>query len=162
MKKLLAATAAVLAAAVAGLAVAGVPTQGARTLSAKLDVKQEVPKAKPTGLTGKGTFKASGGFTCKAGESNCDRKPGKLAWTLKFSGLTGPAAAAHIHIGKPGKAGPVAIPLCGPCKASSAGTFRVTRKTMNEILDKGAYVNVHTARNPAGEIRGRIVVSAVL
>ncbi|MFN2467826.1 MAG: CHRD domain-containing protein [Gaiellaceae bacterium] len=166
MKKLLAATVAVLAGPVAGLAFAGaplsVPTQGQRTFEAKLNVKQEVPKPRPAGLSGKGTFKATGGFTCRPGETICDRKPGRFTWTLRFSGLSGPAVAAHIHIGRPGKAGPVAIPLCAPCKARSGGSFRVTRKHMNDILDRGAYVNVHTAKNPAGEIRGRIFVAAVL
>jgi len=169
VRTLIAATAVALAAVGTGGALATSPpppppggtSVGSRALDAKPDTKQEVPRPKGAG-TGKGTFHASGSFLCDEGEQGCDRQPGKLKWTLAFSGLTGPAVAAHIHVGRPGKSGAVLIALCGPCKGKSSGTFRVTRAAMKAILDRGAYVNVHTARNKAGEIRGRIRASAVL
>jgi len=81
----------------------------------------------------------------------------KLKFTLKFSGLTGPAAAAHIHLGAKGKAGPVIIPLCGPCKSPVTGTVAVTATRIKQIESGKTYVNVHTAKYPAGEIRGQLV-----
>src|SRR5947209_20324279 len=48
---------------------------------------------------------------------------GTLAWHVVFEHLSGPASAAHVHLGPPGAAGPVAIPLCAPCKPNSHGSF---------------------------------------
>ena len=39
----------------------------------------------------------------------------KLTWKLTFAKLTGPATAAHIHLGGMGKAGNVVVAICGPC-----------------------------------------------
>jgi hypothetical protein len=36
----------------------------------------------------------------------------------------------------------------------------VNAKTVTALLAGGAYVNVHTARNPAGEIRGQVARSS--
>jgi hypothetical protein len=80
----------------------------------------------------------------------------KLAWKLTFEHLTGKATAAHIHIAKRGKAGPVAIPLCGPCTSGMSRTSVVTSAQVNAMKKGDAYVNVHTVKNAAGEIRGQI------
>jgi hypothetical protein len=50
-----------------------------------------------------------------------------MTWQLTFSGLTGPANAAHIHIAPRGQPGGVAVPLCGPCQSLRAGPRRSTR-----------------------------------
>ena len=116
-------------------------------LRASLGAGAEVPK--PTGV--KGT--AGGSF---AATLNRTGSRGQLAWRLTFRGLTGRASAAHVHLGKPGVAGNVAVPLCGPCRSGAKGTARLNARTMNALLGGGAYVNVHTARNAAGEIRGQV------
>ena len=79
-----------------------------------------------------------------------------LKWKLTFKGLTGPASAAHIHLGKRGVAGAVAVPLCGPCRSGVHGKTRVTASVAKALKARGAYVNVHTAKNPDGEVRGQI------
>ena len=79
-----------------------------------------------------------------------------LAWRLTFSGLSGSATAAHIHLGAQGHAGPVEIPLCGPCVSTVKGTSTVTAAQATALLHGGDYVNVHTADNSGGEIRGQI------
>jgi hypothetical protein len=81
---------------------------------------------------------------------------GKLKFTLKFSNLTGPATAAHIHMGAKGVSGPVVVPLCGPCKATVTGTATVSAAVLSAIKKGKTYVNVHTAKYPAGEIRGQL------
>jgi CHRD domain-containing protein len=81
---------------------------------------------------------------------------GTVRYTLSFRGLTGAAQAAHIHLGRPGKAGPVAAALCGPCRSGRSGSVSVTAAQVRAIRNGGAYVNVHTAKNPNGEIRGQI------
>jgi hypothetical protein len=136
--------------------------QGSRTIGATLSSKQAVPPAKGA-TSGSGKFTATGPFSCKAGEQNCTRKAGKLEWKLTFSGLSGPALLAHLHLGKKGVAGPVAISLCGPCPPGAHGTIFVGAKLFAVIEAGGVYVNVHTKKNPAGEIRGQVKpISAIL
>jgi hypothetical protein len=50
----------------------------------------------------------------------------------------------------------VAIPLCGPCVSGVHGRVTVTAKLRAAVLGGRTYVNVHTARNAAGEIRGQV------
>ena len=102
------------------------------------------PKADhATASHGKGTFTG-------------DISNGKLKFTLKFSHLTGAASAAHIHMGAKGVSGPVIVPLCGPCKTTVSGTVTINATVLSAIKKGKAYVNVHTAKYPAGEIRGQL------
>jgi hypothetical protein len=117
------------------------------TLKTSLRAAQERPK--PKGKVGK----ARGAFTVtitKKGSSAV------LAWRLTFSKLTGKAVAAHIHSGARGKAGPVIVPLCAPCKSGARGTATVGAAVINALEAGRGYVNVHTKTNPAGEIRGQL------
>jgi hypothetical protein len=134
-----------------GLSGAGQHVRGATTLSltARLDAAQDVPKPR-VGAGARGSF--AGGLV-RSGTG------GSLSWRLTFQGLTGSAAASHIHFGRRGKAGAVAVPLCGPCRSGARGTAKLNAKAVTALLGGGAYVNVHTARNAAGEIRGQIVQS---
>jgi hypothetical protein len=113
------------------------------SVSAKLSAKQEVPAqvVKDT--------KAKGVFSGKLVGS-------KLTWKLTFSGLTGQATAAHIHLGAMGKAGNVAIPLCAPCKSGVHGKATLSASLKKALAHHKLYVNVHTAKNPNGEIRGQL------
>ena len=81
---------------------------------------------------------------------------GAIAWRLTFSRLTGRAVAAHVHIGARGRAGGVALPLCGPCRSGARGTATVNAALLAALEAGRAYVNVHTRQNPAGEIRGQL------
>ena len=117
-------------------------------VNAAMTAKAEVPA--PKGASGKGTF--SGSYV----ESG---KTAMLSWKLVFSGLTGPATAAHIHMGKTGVAGPVIVPLCGPCKSGMTGKVKITDKVIDALESGKAYANVHTAKNAGGEIRGQIKVT---
>ena len=112
-------------------------------LAAKLSARAERPAPR-------GAASATGAFTATLTGSS-------LSWRLTFLHLTGKAAAAHIHLGGPGIAGPVAVPLCGPCASGVHGTVRLNAKTRAALLGGRTYVNVHTARNGAGEIRGQIL-----
>ena len=131
----------VLLLGVAVLALAGVayaasgPVMIGTTLTAAAD--------HATASHGKGTF--TGDITGR-----------KLKLTLKFSGLTGPATAAHIHMGAKGVSGPVVVPLCGPCKSPLSKTVSISASVIAAIKKGKAYVNVHTAKYPAGEIRGQL------
>ena len=122
-------------------------------LTSTLKASSEVPK--PTGVR----VGARGTFTGTTVELANDRA--RLTWKLTFARLTGPATAAHIHIGKPRKAGNVMVPLCGPCKNGKRGTATITHAQLNTIRAGRAYVNVHTKKNPAGEIRGQLKATEV-
>jgi hypothetical protein len=123
-----------------GLAASG---SSSTKLSARLAARSETPHPKGASL-------AIGAFTATLTGSS-------LSWRLTFSRLTGKALAAHVHLGRPGVAGPVAVPLCGPCVSGVHGTKRLTAKVRSALMSGRAYVNVHTARNPAGEIRGQVM-----
>jgi hypothetical protein len=116
------------------------------TLGAKLTAAQEIPKQAVADKAAHGSFTGTLVGT-------------KLTWKLTFSKLTGPATAAHIHIGAMGKAGNVAVPLCTPCKSGMTGTATVSKSLRDQIEKHLTYVNVHTGKNPAGEIRGQLSLS---
>jgi hypothetical protein len=117
------------------------------SIATTLSSRQEVPRPKGNVRRATGSFTAT---VAKLGTS------GTIAWRLRFSRLTGRADAAHIHVGRVGRAGPVAVALCGPCRNGQRGTANLTAATLTALAAGRAYVNVHTAKNPAGEIRGQI------
>jgi hypothetical protein len=120
-------------------------------LSARLGAAQEVPKPVRVPAAAGGAFS---GRLVRQGAG------GTLSWRLTFRGLSGQAVAAHIHRAQPGRPGPVAVALCGPCRSGATGTAKVTARTIAALLGGGAYVNVHTKRNAGGEIRGQIARTA--
>ncbi len=85
---------------------------------------------------------------------------GKVCWTFKIVGLPKPSAA-HIHRARPGKAGPVVVPLGGSYKAKGCTT--APKKTIEAIESNpnAYYVNVHTAKYPNGAIRGQLIAGMV-
>ncbi len=85
----------------------------------------------------------------------------QFCYTLKVTGLTTAAFAAHVHIGPQGVAGPVRIPLSVPAETSFSveGCATVTDATiLTGIQDnpRNWYVNVHTSTYPGGEVRGQL------
>ena len=110
---------------------------------AKLTVGQERPA--PVGAGG-----AKGSFVATVTDA------GSLTYRLKFAGLTGPAVAIHIHTGKAGVAGPVVVTLCAKNCVPRTGKVTVKKAVVAALRAGTAYLNVHTAKNPAGEIRGQI------
>ena len=129
--------------------VAGAATTDTYAVKATLTARAEVPK--PNGVP-RG---AVGSFTARAVELRGGARA-RLTWRLTFRRLSGRAAAAHIHAGRAGKAGGVLAALCGPCRSGQRGTAMLTRAQLRAIRAGRAYVNVHTPRNQAGEIRGQL------
>ncbi len=146
MRKSALATGAVLVLSLVLVAIAAGAARDTYTVSAKLTPGADVPK--PKGASG-----ASGSFSGKYVEH---KSSATLTWKLSFTGMTGPALQAHIHLGKPGVSGNVIVPLCGPCKNGITGTAKISESVIRALEAGKAYVNVHTKRNPAGEIRGQI------
>jgi len=151
MKRLgLVAVTAALALTFAALAFAGAAKE-VYNYKATLTPGQEVPK--PTGAKAG----AGGTFTASVTESGSTRT---LHFTLTFHTLTGKAMAAHIHLGVKGKAGNVLVPLCAapakPCKSGLTGTMKISKDAGDAMEAGKTYVNVHTAKNAGGEIRGQV------
>src|SRR5258707_15046545 len=125
----------------AAIAYAG-PAFAADKMKVTLDGAAEVP---PVTTAGKGTA-----------DVDFDPATKKLSWKLTYSGLSGPATAAHFHgPGEPGKnAGvAVAIPNAGSSPAEGSPTLPTAQTA---VLTAASYsVNVHTAAIPAGEFRGQ-------
>ena len=80
-----------------------------------------------------------------------------LSWSVTHSGLSGPVTAAHIH----GPAGPgqnagVVVPFTNVGAATITGEAKITPEQLAQLTSGQWYVNLHTARNPGGEIRGQL------
>jgi hypothetical protein len=110
-------------------------------LKAAMNASSEVP---PTSSSGSGTLTAT-----------YDTATKKLSWKGSYSGLTGPATAAHFHEGEPGKNGGVIVPI-NPAASPFEGSATLTDAQAADLLAGKWYVNVHTAANKGGEIRGQV------
>ena len=111
-------------------------------LSAKLNSRQEVPAPR------REPVRAGGSFTATLTGTT-------LTWKLTFCISAARYGGAH-PLGRKRKPGPVIVPLCGPCAATSAGKAKVSAAVVKALQGKDTYVNVHTAKNPGGEIRGQL------
>ena len=109
---------------------------------AALNGKSEVP-ANTTAGTGEVT-------------ASYDTATKKLTWKGSYSGLTGPATAAHFHgpAGE-GKNAGVMVPI-SPNGPSFEGSATLNDAQAKALMDGDMYVNVHTAANKGGEIRGQL------
>jgi hypothetical protein len=146
------ATAGAVALVIAAVAIAR-PQATSIRVGTTLTAADEVPAPKGNVSGARGAFNA----TVTKSDTGAT-----LSWQLTFSGLTGPANAAHIHTAQPGAAGPVVVPLCGPCESPASGTANANPSVVTALQDGGAYVNVHTAENGPGEIRGQLGVTATI
>ncbi len=80
-----------------------------------------------------------------------------LSYTVTYNGLSGAATAAHIHgPADVGKNAGVMLPFAAPANPIS-GKATLTDDQMKALESGMTYVNVHTAANPGGEIRGQVV-----
>jgi hypothetical protein len=104
----------------------------------------------------------------------------QITFKLVYADLSGPPAAAHIHVGQKNVNGGVSVFFCGgggqaACPAATSGTVSGTITAANVVgpaaqgynagdlaaveraIKAGVtYANMHTAKFPGGEIRGQI------
>ena len=85
-----------------------------------------------------------------------DTESKKLSWKGNYAGLSGAANTAHFHIGEAGKNGGVAVPIA-PATSPFEGSATLTDAQAADLLGGKFYVNIHTVKNPAGELRGQVV-----
>jgi hypothetical protein len=82
---------------------------------------------------------------------------GTLLWTLLYSDLSGLPTFTRIEVGTSGKGGGGAVRLCIHCRNARSGSTRIGPTLLAAILHHHAYLTVHTARHPAGELQGLLV-----
>ena len=129
-------------AAVALLAASGAFAQEMK-MKADLTGAQEVP---PVTTQGKGSA-----------EVNFDPASKKLSWTVTYSGLSGPPTAAHFHgPAEAGKNAGVAVPIPNQAKSPVTGSATLTDAQAADLQAGRYYINIHTAANQGGEIRGQV------
>lgn len=127
----------------AGLLTAGIwvsANAAEETYKATLSGASEVPPVQSS---------ATGSATVKL-----DTAAKKVTWSVTYTGLT--PAAAHIHCGAAAGANAgVSVPLnAGPSPMNGSGTM--TDAQIADLEGGKCYVNIHTATNKGGEIRGQL------
>lgn len=81
-----------------------------------------------------------------------------LTYAIQYSHLTGPVTAAHFHgPAAPGSNAGIAVPITGGLSNPIKGTATLTEQQASELKQGQWYVNLHTAANPGGEIRGQML-----
>ena len=112
-------------------------------MKATLDGKSEVP---PNASAATGTA-----------DIDYDPASKKLSWKVTYSGLSGPATAAHFHgPAEAGKNAGVAVAIPNAASSPVEGSATLTDAQAADLLAGKLYVNIHTAANPGGEIRGQV------
>src|SRR5271169_5292851 len=107
----------------------------AEKFKAMLDGKSEVPAN-----TSAGTGTA---------DIDYDAASKKLTWKVTYSGLSGPATAAHFHgPAEAGKNAGVAVPIPNPGTSPVEGSATLTDAQAADLTGGKLYVNIHTAANP--------------
>jgi CHRD domain len=115
-----------------------------KTVTVQLSGAQEVPP-----VTGAGTGTAV---------LTLDQASQAVTWKLSWSGLTGDVAAAHFHgPAAPGANAGVVAPIGGAgMQSPSEGVVTLTAAQWADLMAGKDYINIHTAANKGGEIRGQI------
>jgi len=157
-------TIAAAALAATSLALAGGKHDGKDSLTANLVGFQEVPSVNTHGHA----------------KLRLALADDKLTFQLDYADLTGPPAAAHVHVGQRGVNGGVSFFFCGgggkpACPATTSGSISGTivpadvvgptaqgfnagelAPVLNAIRQGVTYANMHTAKFPGGEIRAQL------
>jgi CHRD domain-containing protein len=128
-----------------GLATAlgwGYAQAASETFNGTLSGKAEVP---PTDSAGSGTAQVT-----------LDAATKEITYKVTYSGLSGPAAAAHIHCGAAAGANAGVAVAFKDAASPISGTATLTDAQVADLEAGKCYVNVHTAANKGGEVRGQL------
>src|SRR6185369_11678936 len=101
-------------------------------MKATLDGKSQVP---PNTSAATGTA-----------DLDYDAASKKLSWKITYSGLSGPATAAHFH--GPAAAGAnagVKVPIANPGTSPVEGSATLTDEQAADLMGGKYYINIHTA-----------------
>ena len=133
------------------LALASIAANGGRTFTTTLTGEAEV---NAQGVPNQGDLDGTGTATITLNYGQ-----GTICWEIWVSGITLPAAAAHIHEAPVTAPGPVVVPLSAPdADGYASGCTSVDRDEIKDIIQhpEEYYVNVHNVDYPAGALRGQL------
>ena len=83
-----------------------------------------------------------------------------LSWTVRYSGLSGPVTMAHFHgPAAVGVAAGITVTLPPPLKSPVSGSEAINDGQIGDLRAGLWYINIHTALNPKGEIRGQVLAA---
>ena len=132
-----------LAAFLAVAFAAGTASAETKVFKATLTAAAEVP---PTDSKGTGTATVRLNTATK-----------KITWYVRYSGLSGPLKAGHIHgPADPGANAGVVVPFGGKMRSPIQGSATMTDAQIADLEAGKDYVNLHTDANKGGEIRGQL------
>jgi hypothetical protein len=150
------------------LTLAGARAASTEVFSARLTGDNEVP---PTASPATGTFHM---------QIDNSTSPPVINFTMTYANMSGNPTFSHLHFGQMNVAGGIMIFLCGgggqpSCPASTSGTFSGTitpanvtgpaaqgidagdlASALEAVRDGESYANIHSAKFPAGELRGQL------
>jgi hypothetical protein len=113
----------------------------------QINFKADLAPAPGVSSSGKGTATGS-----------LDTNTKTLTWTVDYSGLSGPATAAHIHgPADPGANAGIVVPFSGNLASPIKGSATLTDAQIAQLEAGKWYVNIHTEANKPGEVRGQLV-----
>ena len=95
--------------------------------------------------------------TTASGSGRVDIKPDRsVTANITVTGMT--ATAAHIHEAAAGANGPVIVPFTkvGDDRFVAPEGARLTEAQYKSFQEGRLYVNVHSAKNPGGEVRAQL------
>jgi hypothetical protein len=115
-------------------------------------------------LTGIMEFGTDGAAVLGTGSATVMLNPntGAVSVTGTYANLTGAATSAHIHgLATPPASANIIVPLTvtsgtPPTSGTISGTGTLTAAQITGMEGGMTYINIHTAANPNGEIRGNI------
>lgn len=80
-----------------------------------------------------------------------------LYYRVTVAGLTSGITGAHFHLGPAGTNGPVVFPF-DMTDSTATGYWAFPDSMWADLVTNQLYVNIHTQKNPAGEIRGQFTL----
>src|SRR5215471_6665353 len=91
-------------------------------------------------------------------EATYDTASKKLTYTVTYKGLSGPATAAHFHGPADAKSNAgVVVPVKEVTPGTLKGEATLTDAQAADLQAGKWYLNIHTAANKGGEIRGQVM-----
>ena len=85
-----------------------------------------------------------------------------FSYDVSYSGLSGPAMAAHFHgPAAPGTNGPPALPVpaAGIMNGMIHGSATLTDAQITDLEGGKWYFNIHTQAHGGGEVRGQLMMA---